>query len=98
MDKEIRQIYIDGMENNLPMLRAKLGLTQKDLADIIGVSAFTILAIEKGQRKMTWNTFLSLLLVFMNNDQSKKILNALNILDDQLMNFIERRKCDCERS
>ena len=52
MNLENRQEYIDRLVDNLPMLRMKMKLTQKELADIVGLSSYTILAIEKKQRKL----------------------------------------------
>ena len=89
MDASRRQEYIDRLITNLPMLRKKMELTQKDFAGIIGMSSYSILALEKKQRKMTWNTFLSIILVFMRNEEIRQILSALNILTDELLDFIE---------
>ncbi len=36
------------VQNNVQEYRARLGLTQEDLADEVGVSRQTIIAIEKG--------------------------------------------------
>lgn len=89
MDLPTQQMYIDRLVENLPVLRKKLSLRQKDLAEIVGVSAYTILAIENRQRKMTWNMFLSLLLVFLRNDKTEDMLVIFEIYTDELMDFIE---------
>ena len=39
----------DDMQNRLPELRARYQLTQQDLAQRVGVTRQTIIAIEKGQ-------------------------------------------------
>lgn len=92
MDEEKRQKYIEKLVDNLPMLRKKLGLTQQGLANIIGVSSYTILAIEKKQRKMTWSTFLSVLIVCLTKEEVRQILTALNIYTDELIEFIEGKR------
>ncbi|MBQ5328364.1 MAG: hypothetical protein J6J15_04175 [Oscillospiraceae bacterium] len=92
MDEEKRQEYIEKLVDNLPMLRKKLGLTQQGLANIIGVSSYTILAIEKKQRKMTWSTFLSVLIVCLTKEDVRQILTALNIYTDELIEFIEGKR------
>ena len=92
MDEEKRQGYIEKLVDNLPMLRKKLGLTQQGLANIIGVSSYTILAIEKKQRKMTWSTFLSVLIVCLTKEEVRQILTALNIYTDELIEFIEGKR------
>ena len=88
MTDEKKNELLYKMTENLTMLRTKLGLTQSELADIIGLSRFTLSAIENRQRKMTWNTFLSLLLVFKNNDEVGKILEVVGIYDDELNDFL----------
>lgn len=52
-----KEILIPKMTENLPVLRKKLKLTQEELADIIGSGRHTVMLIESGKRRMTWNTF-----------------------------------------
>ena len=67
MNEKQKEILMDKMTQNLPALRAKTGLTQAKLADMIGVSRQTLVAVENGKRKMTWSAFLSCFLVFHKN-------------------------------
>ena len=80
---------IRNMTENLPMLRTRLGLTQEELADKVGVSRSTILSIENQKREMTWNTFLSLILLFTKNEATNKLLNVLEIYTDKFHDFIQ---------
>jgi DNA-binding XRE family transcriptional regulator len=80
------------MTENLVVLRAKLGITQAELADIAGMSRQTILAIEKKQRTMTWNTFLSLLFIFSVNKNTEALLKLFEILTDELIDYITVKK------
>lgn len=86
-----KELLIDKMTENLPVLRKKLGVTQTELAELIGVSKYTILAIEKNQRRMTWNTFLSLVLVFSKNKDTDKMLTFFEIYTDEFNDFIKNR-------
>ncbi|MBP3381705.1 MAG: helix-turn-helix transcriptional regulator [Clostridia bacterium] len=79
------------MTANLPTLRTALGLTQEELADKIGVSRGTVIAIETGKRDMTWNTFLSLVLLFTKNEATDRLLQVLEIYTDDLNAFIKLR-------
>lgn len=79
-----RKEYMLKMADNLPTLRAKLSLTQEALANLIGVSRSTIIMFEKKQRQMTWNTFLSLILVFSKNKDTYILLKALDIYTEEL--------------
>ena len=56
MNQIEKEKLIDNMTDNLPMLRTRLGMTQEELAEIIGVSRSTVLSIENKKRDMTWNT------------------------------------------
>ncbi len=89
-EKEMdRAKLIRNMTANLPTLRTALGLTQEELADKIGVSRGTVIAIETGKRDMTWNTFLSLVLLFTKNEATDRLLQVLEIYTDDLNAFIK---------
>lgn len=91
-EKEMdRAKLIRNMTANLPTLRTALGLTQEELADKIGVSRGTVIAIETGKRDMTWNTFLSLVLLFTKNEATDRLLQVLEIYTDDLNAFIKLR-------
>ena len=83
-----KEQLIKNMTENLPMLRKCLNLTQEELADKIGVSRSTIISIENNKREMTWNTFLSLMLLFIKNESTNKLLNVLEIYTDEFHDFI----------
>lgn len=83
-----RQEFMNKMADNLPTLRTKLSMTQEDLAKLIGVSRSTVIMFEKKQRQMTWNTFLSLILVFSKNNQTNILLKALGIYTEELENIL----------
>ena len=88
MDLEMRQILIDRMTDNLPVLRKKLRLTQEDLALRIGSSRGNVMQMETGRRKMTWNTFLSLVLVFEKNPETAQMLRMFQIYTTELDNAL----------
>jgi len=81
---ETRDLLIERMTDNLPVLRRKLRLSQESLAQIIGSSRYTVMLIETKKRKMTWNTFLSLVLLFDKNEDTAVLLRALEIYTDEL--------------
>ena len=74
--------------DNLPTLRKRLNLTQVELSTMIGLSRYTIMALEKKQRNITWNTFLSLLMIFMANCETNKLLCAMEIYSNELREFL----------
>ena len=79
--------YIENMISNLPTLRAKMGLTQEETAEKIGVSRVTIALIETRKREMTWNTFLSLVHLFSRNKSTEKMLSIFEIYTDELNDY-----------
>ena len=79
---------VEILTEELPVLRAKIGLSQEDLSNIIGISRQTYSTIETGKKKMTWNTFLSLLFVFSNNEKTAPLLKACGAFPDSLKNEI----------
>ncbi len=53
-----RDHLIDILSEELPALRAKIGLSQDEISNIIGISRQTYNSIETRKRRMSWNTFL----------------------------------------
>ncbi len=76
--------YTREMAENLPVLRAKVGMSQEDLAGLIGVTRQTISAIENKVREMSWQTFLSLLFLFSKNSDTERLMEVMGIYDDNL--------------
>ena len=58
--EEIRQRLILRLRDELPVLRAKVRISQETLAKKIGISRQTYSSIETGKREATWTTFLAL--------------------------------------
>ena len=87
-----RQELISKMADNLPMLRTKLGFTQEDIAQMIGVSRHTVISMESKKRSMTWNTYLSLILVFSGNPDTKLLMKVMGILTDDLEEYLVPKK------
>lgn len=79
-----RQHYVQLMVENLPTLRARLGLNQAELANIMGVTRQTLSAVESGTRELTWGNFISLLYVFTQNEETIPLLETLGIYTPEL--------------
>lgn len=61
---EAKNQLIKALKNDLPVLRARIGLSQEAIADKIGISRQTYSSIETGKREMGWTTFLALVAFF----------------------------------
>lgn len=75
--KSQRDILVNIMTSELPVLRAKLGITQEEISSWIGISRQTYSLIESKKQKMTWVTFLALLAFFENNEGTKQLLTVI---------------------
>ena len=94
MDKEEltvqRDVLLNILTSELPVLRAKMGISQEDISKIVGISRQTYSLIESKKQKMTWVTFMALLeLVKL---KSIKIYQKNNFNDI----FMERIEADEE--
>jgi len=90
MTESTQQSLMRNMADNLPTLRKKLGVSQAELATMLGVSRSTIANIEN-KKQLTWNTFLSLILIFTKNHETDRLLTVLEIYTDELNALIKNR-------
>lgn len=86
LTKSEKEHYADAMAENLTVLRTKLGLSQTELGQLIGVSRQTISAYENKSRTLPWGNFTSLLFLFSENESTKMLLPVLGIYPPELMN------------
>ena len=83
MKKEIANVdkarLIEILTEELPALRAKIGYTQDDLCDAVGISRQTYSSIETKKKKktMSWNIFLSLIMFYSTNKKTSPILESI---------------------
>lgn len=73
----------------LPILRAALGISQAEVAEKIGISRQTYCALEQKKRDMSWNTFLSLFILFYANDASRKVMLLRKELIYEVKNILD---------
>ena len=90
MNTNQKELLIKNMTENLPTLRKRLGISQEELSEKVGVSRSTIAGIENKKRSMSWNMFLSLLLIFITNEDTDRLLNVMGIYTDELNAFIKK--------
>ena len=77
--------FIASLTPNLPALRTHAEISQEELANLIGISRQTYSAIERKIRKMSWNTYLSLVLFFDHNQKTHKMLRKLSLFPKELV-------------
>ena len=69
-----KTMLMESLSYDLPVLRARVGLSQEELADRIGISRQTYGGIETGRREMTWTIFMALLGFYQSNEQTLNML------------------------
>ncbi|WP_308683383.1 helix-turn-helix transcriptional regulator [Stomatobaculum longum] len=79
-----KEKLIDILTEELPSLRAKIGVTQEELSNLVGISRPTYSAIETKKRKMSWNVYLSLLMCFTQNEKTAPVIEAIGAFPDEL--------------
>ena len=84
--------YITKMAENLVVLRSKLRLKQTELANKAGISRQTLMAIENQRRRMSWNTFMSLLCIFRENESTNTLLTVFDIYTSELREYIQSQE------
>lgn len=77
--------FIEALSNELPALRAKVGISQDDLSRLIGVSRQTFGSIERGERPMSWNTYLSLIMFFDYNRATHQMIRDIAAFPEDLI-------------
>ena len=77
--------FIATLTPNLPALRTQAEISQEELANLLGISRQTYSAIERKLRRMSWSTYLSLILFFDHNQKTHKMLRALSIFPKELV-------------
>ena len=87
-----REELINVLTDELPVLRAKIGISQSELSNIIGVSRQTYSAIETKKRDMSWNVFLSLILFFEHNEKTREMLVGIGAFPESLQQMLNINK------
>lgn len=95
---ENKDLLAERMADNLPVLRKKLKLSQEELAKIVGSSRYTVMLYETKKRKMPWNIFLSLVLLFEKNEETAVLLRALDIYTSVLDLFLNHPDSEMENT
>ena len=88
LDEKSKKMYCEALAENLPVFRAKLGVSQEELANRIGLSRNMLACIETKKKEMSWITFVALALLFLKNENTAPIFKSLNIYDEELDNFL----------
>ncbi|MGI6377449.1 MAG: diguanylate cyclase domain-containing protein [Bacilli bacterium] len=86
-DKQ-KQNLIHLLTENLPLFRKKLKISQQELANMLEVSRSTITNIENRRSPLSWNLFLALILIFNNNEETRKLVEHFDLYCSSLNRFL----------
>ena len=79
---EKRDEFINILTDELPVLRARLHISQGELAREVGISRQTYSLLETGKQKMTWITFMAMIAYFSSYPKTKKALIELGLVHE----------------
>ena len=70
------------LTEELPVLRARIRISQDELSRRIGISRQTYSLIENKKQKMTWVTFMAFIAFFQNNAKTRSALVDMGLVTD----------------
>lgn len=79
VNKDYKSISVEILQENLSALRAKAGINQEELANILGISRQTYYAYETKKQIMNWNAFMSAIFFFHEIKSTSAMLNDLKV-------------------
>lgn len=88
IDKEAKKAYCERLSKNIPVLRAKLGVSQTELAQRVGIARSSLALYEVGKKELPWSAFVAMLMLFRSNEETKAVFNSLEIYDKKLDNYL----------
>lgn len=73
---------IDILTEELPVLRARLRISQAELARGVGISRQTYSLIETKKQKMTWVTYMAMIAFFSGYAKTRQSLFELGLINE----------------
>ncbi len=77
--------FIATLTPHLAILRTQAEISQEEIANLIGISRQTYSAIERKIRRMSWNTYLSLVLFYDHNQKTHQLMRHLSLFPKELV-------------
>ena len=84
MNQINKEELIDKFIYELPILRARVDMTQDEVSAMAGLSRQTYSALETRKRKMTWSNFMALLFIFYYNPVTRDEIESSGVFPEEL--------------
>ena len=91
--KNIRTELYNQLIDELPVLRARLGITQEMLATKVGCSRQTVNSVENRKKEMTWQLFMAIIAVLNHDETTRRMLNDIPGFDEKLNMILNEEIC-----
>lgn len=78
------------LQKNLLVLRARLAISQEEMANLIGVSRQTYYGLETGKNEMSWTIYSALMFFFCEVQATREIIDGLDIYPHKLFSHINK--------
>lgn len=85
-----KKMLMEKLSAELPALRAKIGSSQAELGELIGVSRQTYSMIENQKKEMGWSIYMSLILVFSSNPKTSALLEFSGAFPKEIQLVLQR--------
>ncbi len=86
ISEEAKEKFISALTPELVLLRTKAEVSQEELASLIGTSRQTYGAIERKARKMSWSTFLALIMFYDYNRKTHEMIRSMGAFPYEIIN------------
>ena len=80
--------YTEKMVEYLPLLRTAAKLTQNQVAKRLAITRASMIHFETGKRQLPFQTYLALVLIFMQYEDSKKLIESFELYDEEFLKKI----------
>lgn len=87
--KEAKEKLIKQLVYELPVLRARLGVSQAEIAEKIGLSRQTYNSIETGKKEMNWTVFLATIAILQGNRETRMMIQRIDDMSEELERLIQ---------
>ena len=91
--RDLKSELYNELIDEMPVLRARLGITQEVLAMKVGSSRQTVNSVENRKRDMTWQLFMAIMAVFNHDETSRKMLSDIPGFNEKLNIVLNEEIC-----